>query len=182
MRSFVYFFSITSLLVCFTGCGSGLTEVKGKVTWNGNPVDKALVSLFREDEGPLAAVNGLTDSSGEFTLLTNGEPGVPSGKYKVTVTKIEEVDLKLSDEDANDPLKAGAAYSKAHKGTPKRATGGMRMPPGAMMPGMSGLAPPTAKHLLPEKYSKVNTTPIPTFTVGSGDLDITLEGEAPKHR
>jgi hypothetical protein len=72
------------LIGCGGGGGPDLAEVKGKVTYNGAPVEGARVT-FHPTEGPLAT--GTTNASGEFTLATSGKPGAVIGQHKISVTK-----------------------------------------------------------------------------------------------
>jgi len=76
-----------AISVGLVGCGGGgpkLGKVKGKVTYNGQPVAGATVT-FKPSQGPLGI--GTTDASGEFTLTTAGEPGAVLGDHKVFITK-----------------------------------------------------------------------------------------------
>src|SRR5262245_14538073 len=68
------------------GCG-GTSKVEGVVTLDGKPVEGAVVTFVPTDDKGTTPV-GQTDSSGKFTLTTNGKPGAKSGDYKVTVTKV----------------------------------------------------------------------------------------------
>jgi hypothetical protein len=48
------------------------------------------VSLFVDGGSSPWAVGGTTDASGKVSLVTHGKyPGVPAGKYKVCVFKVE---------------------------------------------------------------------------------------------
>ncbi len=86
-------FAALSLLIT-TGCGGGTADVNrpqpvpatGTVTYNGEPVAGATVTLVPQDEGRGAV--GKTDASGQFTLTTYeaGDGAIP-GSYRVTVAK-----------------------------------------------------------------------------------------------
>ena len=80
--------SIASL-VLFTALGcaasSGLTEVTGKVTYNGQPVEGATV-VFVGDSTTRPAT-AITKSDGSYRLMTLDATGAMPGKYTVTVTK-----------------------------------------------------------------------------------------------
>ena len=66
-----------------------LYPVTLKFTQEGTPCVEALVSLTPESDGQWA-VGGITDSGGNIVLHTHGRyPGVPAGKYKITVIKTE---------------------------------------------------------------------------------------------
>ncbi len=79
-----------SLISCSIGCtqgASGLVQATGKVMVDGKPAEGASVVLFPAPPGePSNIAAGVVDGTGQFTLLTNMEPGVNPGTYKVTVT------------------------------------------------------------------------------------------------
>jgi hypothetical protein len=88
---------ILPLLVCFfftTGCGPkavSLAPVSGKITVDNQPVTAGQVTLVPlGDTGKMAGKSNLSagtiDSSGVYTIYTDGRSGAPLGKYKVTVT------------------------------------------------------------------------------------------------
>jgi hypothetical protein len=70
------------------GCGTGgpaTASVSGTVTYNGKPVPNAHVSFVPSDASSRAA-EGLTDTSGRFTLGTfSPNDGAIVGKYKIGV-------------------------------------------------------------------------------------------------
>jgi hypothetical protein len=87
------FFACTILTA---GCGQGgqaLVPVTGKVTVAGQPLSGGHVSLFpytgQPVQGPTEGAGGLStgtiDSSGTYSISTDGRSGAPVGKYKVTV-------------------------------------------------------------------------------------------------
>lgn len=79
------------LVLLVAGCAGGSTKpathaVKGTVTFDGKPLEGALVSFL--PEGDHQPANGTTDASGVYTLttFTQGD-GAMEGSYRVTVTK-----------------------------------------------------------------------------------------------
>jgi hypothetical protein len=79
------------LVLLVAGCTGGPNRptthaVKGTVTFEGKPLEGALVSFI--PEGDHQPANGTTDASGVYTLttFTQGD-GAMEGRYKVTVTK-----------------------------------------------------------------------------------------------
>ena len=83
--------------VGFIGCGDGrpanvpkLHPVTLVFTLNDAPLADASVVLHSTDgDNSQWAVFGMTDAAGRVSLTTNGRyPGVPQGKYKVSVEKI----------------------------------------------------------------------------------------------
>ena len=65
-----------------------LVPVSGKVTVAGQALTSGQVSLHpsAKDQVIGGLCTGTIDSSGTFTIITDGKPGVPLGKYKITVT------------------------------------------------------------------------------------------------
>lgn len=85
---------LTVVLCCLSaaGCGSGsgfpkTYPVSGVVTYNGKPVEGAMVT-FQLNEGKENAI-GTTDSTGEYklTMFQPGDGAIP-GQYRVGVSKL----------------------------------------------------------------------------------------------
>jgi hypothetical protein len=79
-------------LVSVSGCGGlgKLHSVSGTITVDGKAVPEGSQVNFWPEK-PLATpatIMGKCDANGKYTMTTNGKSGVPSGKYKVTVTTI----------------------------------------------------------------------------------------------
>lgn len=74
-------------LVAVVGCGgANLARVTGTVTYQGKPVDGAVVSFRCEQAGKMAT--GTTDLQGRFTLTTHPDgAGAVVGTHTVTVAK-----------------------------------------------------------------------------------------------
>ena len=161
LRAMFFNLILLSFLGTTTGCSSGNAEVKGTVTLNGEPVSGAMITLIKEGEKPTTA-DGLSDANGNFTMQTGNQSGVPAGKYKVIVSKTESFDAKLSEEAKNDPTKAALEFHKLQKTeTSKAATPPIMkgVPIGMMPPSSEVFVAPKQKHLLPEKYARVESTP-----------------------
>lgn len=73
-----------------TGCTkspSGLVQVNGKMTVDGKPAEGASLVFFPDGaDDPSKIAAGVVDSSGQYKLLTNLQPGIHPGNYKVTAT------------------------------------------------------------------------------------------------
>ncbi|MCF0234086.1 MAG: hypothetical protein HUK22_03810 [Thermoguttaceae bacterium] len=85
-----------------TGCGknkNGTVPVSVKITYNGSPVEEAVV-VFRGEDPAQTPASGATDRGG-VAKLSSFEPkdGAKPGKYLVTVEKAELVEER----DPNDP-------------------------------------------------------------------------------
>lgn len=76
------------LSVLCIGCGGSdgpgveTAPVSGVVMLDGKPMPSPLVTFYPA-QGPTGI--GIGDSSGAFTVMTNGQSGAPVGKCKVTV-------------------------------------------------------------------------------------------------
>jgi hypothetical protein len=88
--------SLGLLLATATVCGCGQKELtkkdtfpaQGKLTYNGEPVRFALITLEPVERGKGEPADARTDENGDFVLRTysNEEPdGAVPGEYKVTV-------------------------------------------------------------------------------------------------
>jgi hypothetical protein len=79
--------SCLASLMLFAGCGSGLLQVNGTVTVDGQPTEG--VSLIFIPMGEDASALPATTTSGpggSFSLSTNLQTGVAPGNYKVAAT------------------------------------------------------------------------------------------------
>ncbi len=84
------------------GCGSdtGLHEVEGTVTHNGQPVPKLLV-VFRPDDLTTGAESmGETDAQGKFVMQVGRTPGVFPGQHTVYVDDPAALQGGSSSDDA----------------------------------------------------------------------------------
>ena len=77
------------LALAVSGCGgakgNNLPKVSGSVNVDGKPADGAVL-LFYPEGGRAATATGTADASGKFTIVTNMEPGIALGRYKVTAS------------------------------------------------------------------------------------------------
>jgi hypothetical protein len=153
-------FLLASLAPLFAGgCGGGgaigdvpLVEAGGTVTFNGAPLSGAFVTLVPEN-GPVAM--GRTDDAGKFTVSTGGQPGAAIGNAKVTVT-VPSADSGGAAPTIPQPKTAeeGRAYMEKMAQLQYQQTQG------------EGAAAAKPQSLLPEKYSKADTSGL-TVTVSN---------------
>lgn len=133
------------------GCSSADTgkslggTVTGTVSYNGNPVEGAMVTFRPAGEGGQGAF-ARTDQEGKYELSSSavGTSGVNPGDYVVTVTKKEVGESTVaSEDDPNyDPYATG---------------------------------PAEAKSVLPKKYANAKTSGLEfTVKQGANDLPIEL--------
>ena len=138
---------LTSLLL---GCGGGsehpeLVPVTGTVMYNDAPVAGAEVSFFAA--GAPRAASDITDADGKYSL-TMFEPGdgTMSGENIITVSKLEGG-------------QAAVATATPSSGPPD-PTQLANMAQQRMEGGVGAVAALGPKFLVPEKYSKRETTPL----------------------
>jgi hypothetical protein len=154
MKCYFYFLAglLLSVMFIVNGCGHRgvpVVLVSGEVWYNGQTVEDALLSFvpqFADGRGASA----MTDSNGKFVLVTQGavKNGAVPGEYKILVTKLIEVD---------ESGKKVIRQPKENK--PGNTAPEIRYP---------------QKNLLPEKYSKKDTTTL-TVTVGKKENYFKLE-------
>jgi hypothetical protein len=74
--------AVVPLFLAAGGCGDNLVIVKGRVTYQGQPVPSTEVT-FQPDDGSRPS-HGVTNASGEFTLrYSRQQPGVSPGRHTV---------------------------------------------------------------------------------------------------
>ena len=104
--------AILVLAGSLVGCGKAgpsLVPAKGTITVDGKPADGAVL-IFHPAAGKGTIASAAADAAGAFTITSNGNPGIVTGSYKVTVTwpdpakKPKEFKLGGSIEDAPDLL------------------------------------------------------------------------------
>lgn len=79
---------LTLFLLAVAGCGGPYNaDVSGKVTLDGNVVPTGTVSFLPAGGGPAAYAR--IDSSGNYTIRTGREEGLPAGEYSVSVVANE---------------------------------------------------------------------------------------------
>lgn len=141
------------LAFCGTsGCGQkdelGLKEVTGTVTYEGGPVEGAIVS-FVPKEGKGRSATGTTDENGAFKLGTiAADDGVLPGDYNVTIRKFEVepspyqhmTDMEEQKQAAKGPLPI-----------------------------------PKPEELLPEKYAKAATSGLEVTVGDDGAKDLNFD-------
>jgi hypothetical protein len=78
------------------GCGSGLSQVSGQVTLDGQPLrggkDGARVTVqFQPADGAGVTAVGLADENGNYEIATGSQEGIPPGEYLVTCSASEVI-------------------------------------------------------------------------------------------
>jgi|688.fasta_scaffold30200_4 hypothetical protein len=89
-RLLASFLALAALVVpavsgCSAGKGNSFPKVTGSVTVDGKPADGAVL-LFYPEGGRAASATASADATGKFTVITNMEPGIAPGRYKVTAS------------------------------------------------------------------------------------------------
>ncbi|MDR2641968.1 MAG: hypothetical protein LBC74_04165 [Planctomycetaceae bacterium] len=134
---------ILIFLGIFTGCspaGVPVYSVTGTVTYQGKPVENALVSLIPEST-EIRGASAMTNGNGQFVVVTQGakENGAMLGEYKILVTKLIEVD-----DSGKEVIREQVKYNPNNNHNEIQYQ---------------------QKNLLPKKYTKRETTNL-TVTVG----------------
>lgn len=107
-------------VVVIGGCSGGprLVPVTGKVTVGGKPAEGA-VAMFHPEDARLTTSSATASADGTLTPVTNSQPGLIVGKYKVTLTypdpskKPTPAQLMMGTADAGPDLLKGKYGSKA---------------------------------------------------------------------
>lgn len=136
------------------GCsGEGLSMVKGKVFYNGEPLAGADLEFKPESDLTLGSFGGQTDSEGRFEIKIGKGTGMHAkpGRYVVVVTKGKTIGLPPPD----------AAMSEE-----ERVDALMRAGPGGPGAGGGGAA-----GILPARYGSGSTTPF-KVDLSSGENDL----------
>ncbi|TWU17191.1 hypothetical protein Pla52o_53660 [Novipirellula galeiformis] len=122
---------IASLVGCGTDAGlDGTIPAAGTVTWQGQPVEGAVVAFIPTDGSRPAS--GRTDASGQFELTTlKANDGAMPGSYTVTISKSEVDGTEMSSEEAR-------AYFEKH-GQPPTVSKKELLPVKYKRPDQSGL-------------------------------------------
>ena len=150
------------VLGCSGSSGPKLAAVDGEVLYQGKPLAGATVA-FVPDKGPSAF--GMTDTNGKFRLSTGASRGAVISNGKVTVTAMTSGNTELTDALSKQPTtpEESQAYMKK-----------MAEMQQAMATGQADILP---KSIIPEKYSKPDTTPLsyPIKADGNNHFKIELQ-------
>jgi hypothetical protein len=146
-RRFLAVLAVSGALVmssCSNDDGLGRRyPVSGSVTYNGNPLEKAVISFIPDDPKGIGATGAIVD--GSYKMGTGGpDDGARAGKYKVTITSKEDTTAK-----------AKAAFEKA-RASLKNAAGTEDL--GVIPREFVHKAESEAKSLIPPGYGDVRST------------------------
>lgn len=149
-RTSIFWLGLVCVAMVLAGCGTSgpkLIPVSGTVTYNGKPVEGAVVSF--QCQGAPKMATGTTDAQGRFQLATNKPgDGTIAGKHKVTVRKL---------------VREGAA-----------ASGPMSMED-AMKATEAPKTQPAERHQLPMKYADAASSDLEFTVTEAGPNDFTIE-------
>lgn len=87
-HSLKFLLLIVPIAFALTGCGgndSGLYEVKGRLTHQGEPIGGMKIYFVPEDTGQHPESYATTDDEGRFEMKVVNTPGVAPGKHTVYV-------------------------------------------------------------------------------------------------
>lgn len=152
----------TMMLGCSGSSGPKLAAADGEVLFQGKPLAGATV-MFLPEKGPVAA--GITDTNGKFRLSTGTSRGAVISNGKVTVTAMTSGNTELTDALAKQPTNPEESRIYMQK---------MAEMQQAMVAGKTDILP---KSMIPEKYSRADTTPLsyPIKADGNNHFKIELQ-------
>jgi hypothetical protein len=147
--------------LAIVGCGGGVGNVSGTVTYEGKPLKGGSVTLMKE--GGATVFSGTIAEDGKYTVN-----GVQGGTYKVCV----DTSYLKPPAAGNKKFLKGPAAPKGFKPPPD-----MQLPEGytPSNPAEAAAQASAKKYVaIPEKYSKAETTDL-TYTATSGDQTFDIE-------
>lgn len=109
-------------LLASLGCGGGKeSQVSGHVKLDGNPVGPGTI-VFVPAEGASNPADGAIQVDGSYSLKTSRTDGLNPGKYKVTVTVLDQPEVQpgersmiaaklITPEKYRDPATSGLEFS-----------------------------------------------------------------------
>jgi len=152
--AFVTLFSFVAFVGCSGGGLSGLHPVKGTVTYNGSPVEGAIISF--NGEGDTRPATAVSKADGTYELYTLDSPGAQPGKYIVVVSKTEGPDKSKNADPGFDASGVDLSMMDAAK--------------------EAGKSPRKLKSLLPAKFADPGSSPL-RFEVkeGTNTFDLKLD-------
>lgn len=115
---------IAGMFVLFSttvaGCNSGtkLVSVTGTITVDGAPADGAVILFHPEQSENKTVSSAVADSDGSFSPVTDSEPGLPVGRYRLTIMwpdpaeKPTEQEIMLGSDKTGEDLLKGRYVSK----------------------------------------------------------------------
>ncbi len=154
MRRLMTVLVLPALALLAAGCsGGGVSLVKGKVLYNGQPLSGAELEFRPEKDLTLGAFGGTTDAEGHFEIKIGKGTGMNArpGRFSVVITKGKSVTTPLPDAGANEEERV-KALMEAGPGGPGSA------------PGAAGILPP--------RYASTSSTPFKVeISDGVNDLN-----------
>src|SRR6266851_3990547 len=158
---------LAAIVLLTSGCSeAGVTMVKGKVLYNGEPLADGELEFRPEKDLTLGSFGGATDSDGRFEIKIGKGTGMNAkpGRFVVLITKGKGIGISPPD---------------AHLSEEERVKALMQMGPGG--PGIGGKG---ASGILPERYSNAATTPFKVeISDGANDLNpFRMEGPPLKRK
>jgi hypothetical protein len=99
-------------LSALIGCGPPykVAQISGRVTLDGKPLPKALVTFApmgtKENHAPGPTAAGGTDEDGRYTVsIDQNRPGAVVGKCRIYITTVLSDPITVEDRDAGGPRK-----------------------------------------------------------------------------
>lgn len=85
--AFIGTLCLTGMTITTSGCGSApsMVDAEGTLLVDQKPAEGATIMLFPISSSARFVATGASGPDGKFHLITNLKPGIPVGKYEVTV-------------------------------------------------------------------------------------------------
>lgn len=118
MRMMAVMLGVGCLMICGCGDGSGLGNVSGQVTMDGQPLANVMVTFIPTGGGN--ASTGVTDASGRYQLVHPSGRGAELGTHTVRVTTVQTASDTLGDvpSDSEEYMRSqmgGQDYAQASR-------------------------------------------------------------------
>jgi hypothetical protein len=154
MRRLTVPLALPALALLAAGCaGRGVSQVKGQVLYNGEPLSGAELEFRPESDLTLGSFGGATDSEGRFEIRIGKGTGMNAraGRFVVLITKGKAVGMPEPDAGMSDEERVKAL---------------MHIGPGG--PGSD----PASAGVLPARYAGASSTPFKVeISEGANDLN-----------
>jgi len=114
--------AVVAGMICLLALGCGgqqLPQVTGTITVDGKPAEGAVLLFHPNGGGATSIGSAVAASDGTYRIVSNQNPGIPPGKYLVTVSwpdpsyKPPERDVMLGTAESGPDLLKGRYISKA---------------------------------------------------------------------
>ena len=115
MKRFWLILCCFGMIISLASCSRNalpIAPVTGTILYQGKPAADAYIQFHSETPETCRSATGMTDANGVYTLSTVGStaPGAMPGKYRVTVSKMVDINKDKVDSAAAKPGDAPSDY------------------------------------------------------------------------